>query len=88
MNEQMFYNYCLFLEKQKGWQRDRKFVLFKQRYSIWVSKKVRVNASPQEPTQTFLDYLYWIDREYVSKMLNVLDEYEDDIFIKTLDLKL
>ena len=62
MNEIDFYSYSLFVQEDRGYHNDWKYVIFKVKYGRWIKTKERDGVTPKTPTQEYLD---WLD-EYLT----------------------
>ena len=57
MNEIDFYRYSLFVQKDRGYHKDWKYVIFKVKYGRWIKTKEREGVTQKAPTQEYLDWL-------------------------------
>ena len=57
MNEIDFYSYSSFVQEERGYHKDWKYVIFKVKYGRWIKTKEREGVAPKAPTQEYLDWL-------------------------------
>ena len=58
MNELDFFCYSLYVQNERKYKSNWAFVIFKVRYDKWISKSLRAEAIPKNPTREYLDWLY------------------------------
>ena len=58
MTEFDFFCYSLFVQDDRGYNKNWAFVIFKVRYGKWLSKSLRLEATPKKPSDEYLTWLY------------------------------
>ena len=58
MSELDFFCYSLYVQNERNYKSNWSFVIFKARYGIWISKRLRAEAIAKNPTNEYLDWLY------------------------------
>ena len=58
MSELDFFCYSLYVQNERNYESNWAFVIFKVHYGEWISKSLRAEAIPKNPTREYLDWLY------------------------------
>lgn len=58
MSEFDFFCYSLFIQEERGYDRNWSFVIFKVYFGKWISKSIRAKCLPKKPTDEYLNWLY------------------------------
>lgn len=77
IDEKTFHAYATYVQRERGYKNNWVFVIHKVHFDKWVSKQLRAENIPQEPSQEFLDWLQEYQQNYVKNNPEKVREWQD-----------
>lgn len=91
IDEKTFHAYATYVQRERGYKNNWVFVIHKVHFDKWVSKQLRAENIPQEPSQEFLDWLQEYQQNYVSNNPEQVREYrakQSEFVAKQVQIKI